>query len=152
MTTNRSLSPDDTGRLALRLALGTMWLSHGLVLKLLTFGIAGLAAWLSSMGLPAGMAWPLTLAEIIGGVLILGGWHGRQVSLALSPILLGALWVHSGNGWVFTNAQGGWEYPAFLLVASVTHVLLGDGAYVLHRPRLPARGTRPSHAPAATGG
>lgn len=133
MSTFRTLSPDDAGRLVLRLALGTMWLSHGLVLKLLTFGIGGLAGWLASIGLPAALAWPLTLAEIVGGVLILAGWHGRAVSASLLPILLGAIWVHAGNGWVFTNAQGGWEYPVFLLVASLAHVLLGDGAYALAR-------------------
>jgi putative oxidoreductase len=133
MRTLPTFSPDDTGRLVLRLALGTMWLSHGLVLKLLTFGIAGLAGWLESVGLPAAMAWPLTLAEIAGGVLILAGWHGRAVSTLLIPILIGATWIHSGNGWAFTNAQGGWEYPVFLAFASVTHVLLGDGAYALSR-------------------
>jgi putative oxidoreductase len=133
MGTFRTVSPDDAGRLVLRLALGAMWLSHGLVLKLMTFGIAGLAGWLASIGLPAALAWPLTLAEILGGVLILAGWHGRVVSAGLIPILLGATWVHAGNGWVFTNAQGGWEYPVFLLLASITHVLLGDGAYALAR-------------------
>lgn len=149
MTPTQLHSSDDTGRLLLRLALGAMWLSHGLVLKLLTFGIAGLAAWLSSIGLPAAMAWPLTLAEILGGVLILAGWHGRWVSTVLSPILLGALWVHAGNGWVFTNANGGWEYPAFLLVASAAHAVLGDGAYALQRRRTPPPGARDFHASAA---
>lgn len=133
MATFRNINPDDAGRLGLRLALGTMWLSHGLVLKLMTFGIAGLAGWLQSIGLPAALAWPLTVAEILGGVLILAGWHGRVVSTVLIPILVGAIWVHAGNGWVFTNAQGGWEYPAFLLIASFTHVLLGDGAYAFVR-------------------
>ena len=148
MSTPKSFSPDDTGRLVLRLALGTMWLSHGLVLKLLTFGIAGLAGWLESVGLPAAMAWPLTLAEIVGGVLILAGWHGRAVSTLLLPILLGATWIHAGNGWAFTSANGGWEYPVFLAFASVTHVLLGDGAYVLFRQgRSALRGSdRPASA------
>ena len=27
--------------------------------------------------------------------------------------------VHLANGWVFSNAGGGWEYPAFLAVAAV---------------------------------
>jgi putative oxidoreductase len=121
----------DAGRLLLRLALGAMWLSHGLVLKLLTFGMSGLAAWLASIGLPPQLAIPMTTAEIVGGTLILLGWHGRAVSLALLPILLGAIWVHSGNGWVFTSSNGGWEYPAFLAAIAFAHVLLGDGAYAL---------------------
>ena len=152
MRTLKAFSPDDTGRLVLRLALGTMWLSHGLVLKLLTFGIAGLAGWLESVGLPAAMAWPLTLAEIAGGVLILAGWNGRAVSALLIPILVGATWIHSGNGWAFTNAQGGWEYPVFLVFASVTHVLLGDGAYVLFRKGRSAFRGRDSQVPAPSYG
>ena len=152
MRTLPTFSPDDTGRLVLRLALGTMWLSHGLVLKLLTFGVAGLAGWLESVGLPAALAWPLTLAEIAGGALILAGWHGRAVSTLLIPILIGATWIHSGNGWVFTNAQGGWEYPLFLSFTSLTHVLLGDGAYVLFRQGRSAARDSDRHASAASYG
>ena len=127
------LPAEDAGRLLLRLALGSMWLSHGLVLKLLTFGVSGLAAWLGSIGLPPALALPLIVAEISGGLLILLGFHGRLVSAALLPILLGAIWVHSGNGWVFTSANGGWEYPAFLAAVSLVHVALGDGAFALSR-------------------
>lgn len=114
----------------LRLALGAMWISHGL-LKLLVFTPAGLAGFLGSLGLPAVLAWPMIVAEIGGGVLILIGLYGRQASVLLLPILLGASWVHAGNGWVFSAANGGWEYPVFLLAASLAHVLLGDGAYAL---------------------
>ena len=126
----------DAARLLLRLALGAMWLSHGLVLKLLTFGVAGLSGWLASVGLPPALAVPLIAAETLGGAAILLGLHGRLVSLLLLPILLGALWIHAGNGWVFTNANGGWEYPLFLVAASLVHVLLGDGRLAL-RPERP---------------
>jgi putative oxidoreductase len=131
-------NPDDYGRLSLRLALGSMWFSHGLILKALTFGLAGLSGWLASIGLPPWMALPLMSAEIAGGVLILLGWHGRVVSLALLPILLGAIWVHAGNGWVFNAPNGGWEYPLFLAAASIAHALLGDGAYALSARRAPS--------------
>lgn len=117
--------------LLLRVALASMWISHGLILKLLTFGVAGLAAWLVSIGLPGGLALPLIIAESVGGLLILLGWHGRWVSLALLPILLGALLVHAGNGWVFSNPNGGWEYPLFLALMSLVHLLLGDGQWAV---------------------
>ena len=39
--------------------------------------------------------------------------------------------MHLGNGWVFSNTGGGWEYPAFLIVASFALWLLGDGAFAL---------------------
>jgi len=51
-------------------------------------------------------------------------------------VLVGATWAHAGNGWVFTSANGGWEYPAFLTVAAIVQALLGDGAYAL-RPTYP---------------
>lgn len=128
-------APASLGPTLLRISLGLMWLTHGLVLKLMTFGIAGLSGWLTTQGLPAALAWPLVLAEIGGGLLILLGVHGRWVSLALLPILVGATAIHAGNGWVFSNTNGGWEYPLFLLAASVAHILLGDGAFALKRAR-----------------
>lgn len=117
--------------LLLRLALGTMWLTHSIVLKLMTFGVEGLAQWMGSVGFPPSLAWPLVIAEIVGGAAILLGVHGRWASLALQPVLAGALVIHAGNGWVFSNPQGGWEYPAFLMAASLVHFMLGDGRYAL---------------------
>lgn len=123
--------PSPLAPTVLRIALGLMWLTHGLVLKLMTFGLAGFSAWLASQGIPSFLALPIVLAEIGGGLLILLGIHGRWVSLALLPILLGALNVHAPNGWVFTNPNGGWEYPLFLIAASIAHILAGDGRYSL---------------------
>ena len=117
----------------LRLTLASMWISHGLILKYLTYGIEGLAAWLASQQLPAGLAIPLVALEVGGGLLILSGVHGRWVSLGLLPILLGALVIHAGNGWVFSNPKGGWEYPALLIAVSLVHGLLGDGPLALQR-------------------
>ena len=118
----------------LRISLGAMWISHAL-LKLLVFTVAGFEGFLTSHGMPTFVAWPVVLLEIAGGTLILLGWHGRVVSLALLPILAGATAVHLGNGWVFSNANGGWEYPLFLIAMSVVHGLLGDGAFALSSTR-----------------
>ena len=123
----------DRAALLLRLALGAMWISHGLVLKLMTFGIDGFTGWMGSQGLPSMLAWPIVIAEIAGGIAIAVGFHGRWVSLALLPILLGATWIHAGNGWVFTAPNGGWEYPVFLVAASIAHFFLGDGAFAAKR-------------------
>ena len=116
--------------LLLRLGLGTMFLSHGL-LKLLVFTPAGTAGFFASLGLPGWMAYLVMVAEILGGLLLIAGIQTRYVALGLIPVLLGALWVHSGSGWLFSNENGGWEYPLFLTVAAAVQVLLGDGAYSL---------------------
>ncbi len=114
----------------LRVSLGTMWMTHA-ALKLFVFTIPGFQGFLASHGMPAFIAWPVVLLEITGGVLILLGVGGRFASLLLLPILFGAVAAHGANGWVFSNPNGGWEYPVFLLVMSIVHGLLGDGAWAL---------------------
>mgnify|MGYP001821567523 CR=1 FL=1 len=110
----------------LRLAMGTMFLSHGL-LKVLVFTLAGTAGFFESLGLPGFLAYIVTFAEIIGGVLLVVGFKTRLVAWAMTPVLLGATWAHLGNGWVFSNANGGWEYPLFLTIAGIVVALLGPG-------------------------
>jgi putative oxidoreductase len=115
----------------LRLSLGVMYIAHSLVLKVGTFGMAGTVGFFESIGLPGWIAWATMVAEAIGGAALILGTGSRYVALALTPILLGAIWVHAGNGWVFSAQNGGWEYPLYLLVLSVVQALLGDGAFAL---------------------
>ena len=68
-------------------------------------------------------------AELVGGILLIAGVYSRWVALALVPVLLGAVTVHWGNGWLFTAQNGGWEYPVFLIAAALVQTLLGDGKY-----------------------
>ena len=89
----------------------------------------------SSLGLPAALAYVVFWAELVGGALLVIGVQTRWVALGLVPVLVGATWVHAGNGWLFTSANGGWEYPAFLVVAAIVQSLLGDGALALGVPR-----------------
>lgn len=118
------------GLLILRLALGLMWISHGLM-KVFIFTVPGFAGFLGKIGLPSALALPIIAAEIIGGLLIASGVYARQVAILLIPIMLGALNYHLPNGWVFSTTGGGWEYPAFLVVASLVVALAGEGAYAL---------------------
>jgi putative oxidoreductase len=116
----------------LRLSIGVMFVAHGL-LKLLVFTLPGTAAYFDSIGLPGFMAYLVTIAEVGGGGLLILGYRTRQVALFLVPVLLGATWAHFGNGWVFSNANGGWEYPLFLSVVTVVLTMTGPGAWALQR-------------------
>ena len=118
------------GALTLRVALGVMFIAHA-YLKLAVFSVPGFAGFLGQVGLPGFLAWPIILAEVIGGLAILVGFYGRYVSVLLLPILLGALVIHAPNGWVFNAPNGGWEYPAFLALAALAHILIGDGAFAV---------------------
>ena len=122
--------------LVLRLSLSTMFVAHAL-LKLFVFTLPGTAQFFQSMGLPGPLAYAVFAAELVGGLLLLAGVGTRWVAAALVPVLLGATWAHAGNGWLFSAPNGGWEYPAFLTVATVVQALLGNGAYALANLRAP---------------
>ncbi|HVL36475.1 MAG TPA: DoxX family protein [Burkholderiales bacterium] len=115
----------------LRVSLGVMYIAHSLILKHFVYTLPGTVQFFESLGLPAALAYATFWAELIGGVLLVAGVASRWVALALVPILAGAAWAHAGNGWVFSAPNGGWEYPLFLIAASLAVALLGDGRYAL---------------------
>ena len=120
------------GLFVLRVSLGLMYLAHSVVLKLFTYGLTGTAGFFQQVGLPGWLAYVTFAAEAVGGVLLVLGVQARWVALVLSPALIGAIvWVHGANGWVFTATGGGWEYPLFLLAASLALVIGGEGAFAL---------------------
>ena len=128
-------TPAIVGDTLLRVALGIMFIAHSVVLKYFTFTLAGTAQYFASIGLPAALAYVVFAAEAVGGVLLVLNLYTRWVALGLVPVLLGALWVHAGNGWVFNAPNGGWEYPLFLIVISVVVALQTEGVRA-ERPSL----------------
>jgi len=118
----------DTAAIILRTTVGVMFVAHAL-LKYFVFTLPGTAQFFASLGLPGALGYATFGAELVGGALLIAGVQTRIVALSLTPIVLGATWAHAGNGWVFTSANGGWEYPAFLSLATLVTALLGNGAH-----------------------
>lgn len=114
----------------LRVSLGVMALAHGF-LKVLVFTLPGTVAYFESLGLPGFLAYLTIAGEIGGGLALILGAYTRWVSLAMIPLLLGAASVHLGNGWMFSNAGGGWEFPVFWAVALLVQAGLGGGRFSL---------------------
>lgn len=125
------------GAALLRLALGVMFIAHGL-LKPVVYTMAGSVQFFETIGFPGWLAYVVVAAELIAGTLLIVGYRTRVVAAATLPILLGAAWVHLPNGWLFSAPNGGWEYPVFLAVAVIAQTLLGDGALALGRTRVGA--------------
>lgn len=123
----------DIATLILRVTLGVMFIAHGL-LKVIVFTLPGTVQFFDAVGFPGWMAYVVTIVEIAGGIGLILGVYTRQIAYVMIPILLGAFYVHSGNGWLFTNENGGWEYPMFLIVATIVQSLLGSGRYVITSP------------------
>ena len=119
----------DAAALTLRVALGAMYLSHGL---LKTFDVSGTVGFFGSLGLPPVLAHATIAFEVVGGLALLAGYGSRVVSLLGVPVLLGALFmVHLTPGFLFSAPGGGWEYPAFLALSSLAVFALGDGRWSL---------------------
>ena len=122
-----------------------MLVAHAL-LKVFVFTLPGTVQFFQSLGLPSALAYVTVGAELVGGVLLILGVGTRWVAAALVPVLIGATWVHAGNGWLFSAPKGGWEYPAFWTVTLIVQALLGDGAYALGN-RLPVARQRACKPP-----
>ncbi|MEH6347874.1 MAG: DoxX family protein [Bermanella sp.] len=116
----------------MRISLGTMWIAHAL-LKLFVFSLAGTAAYFESIGFAGALAYPVFAAELMGGIALVLGVYARQISLLLIPVMLVAAWVHLPNGWTHTSTNGGWEYPVFLIFASLAIWLMEDGLFTLKK-------------------
>src|SRR5215218_10179435 len=68
------------GAFALRASLGVMFIAHA-YLKLAVFTVPGFERFLGSLGLPSFLAWPIILAELVGGIAILVGFWARLAQL-----------------------------------------------------------------------
>lgn len=135
------------GALLLRVSLGLLFLAHGLVLKVMTFGLAGTAGYFQSIGYPAAFAYLVIAGEIVGGLALIVGFWPRLVALGMLPIMIGATLQHVANGWVFNAQGGGWEYPVLWTVLLLVQALIGDGAFALRAtPLLSSKTVTPAYA------
>src|SRR5690606_36570318 len=102
--------------LLLRVTLGVVYVAHGL-LKALVLTLPGTAAFFVEHGFPGWIAYPVFLAEVLGGAALIAGFQTRLTALALTPVVLGAFTVDWPIGWYFVAPHGAWEYIAVLLAA-----------------------------------
>lgn len=118
----------DFASLILRIALGIMFLAHGLT-KLLVFTPTGTAQFFESLGFPGVIGYLTIVFEIGGGALLLLGILTRIISLLAVIQMIVITFIHSANGWSFSNTGGGWEYPAFMGLTAASLTLLGSGRF-----------------------
>jgi putative oxidoreductase len=106
--------------LLLRLALGAVFIVHGLP-KFLSTG--AVAQFFGQVGIPAPYAMVLLVGavEVIGGALLLIGYGTRIAAALLALDMLGAI-VTAKLSMGFVN---GWEFEAVLLAATLSLILSG---------------------------
>ncbi|MCG6938745.1 MAG: DoxX family protein [Gammaproteobacteria bacterium] len=125
------LSDPPTATFILRVTLGMVLLAHSLYLKLMVFTLPGTAQFFVSIGLPGMLAYAVFGIEVVAGIALVLGIKTRLFSALVIPVLLGATWAHSSNGWLFTNGGGGWEYPLILTVMAIVQAGLGNGKFAI---------------------
>ena len=140
------------GPLALRVAVGVIFIAHG-AQKLFGwfggYGLEGTGQFFGSIGLSPGylMALLAGAAEFFGGVALVAGVLVRPAAAVLAFTMLIAIFaVHFSKG--FFLDKGGYEYALALFAASLSLLFSGAGRYSVDAALASRGGASPR--PAAT--
>src|SRR5213593_4772339 len=121
MKSLNSLQP--VALLALRLALGVIFFSHGYP-KLAHQG-AGMQGFFVQHGLPGNFVYIAGVLEVFGGILLALGLFTRGAALLLAIEMGVAIWkVHSNGGYL---AVHNYEFPLAMLAGSFALATVGAG-------------------------
>ncbi len=122
MNSFRSWQNADLGWLLVRVALGVTFLLHG-VQKLQ--GIDQVVGFFGMLGMPAIVAYLVTIIEVLAGIFVILGVFTRVSSLLLAFVMVGAIvLVKAGKGFI-----GGYELDFVLLLIALGLVCSGGGSY-----------------------
>ncbi len=113
-----------------RVVTGIIFMAHG-GQKLFSFGIAGVTAGFTQMGIPLpGITAPLVaIVEFFGGLALVIGLLTRLAALGLAINMLGAIFlVHLAAGFFMPN---GYEFTLLLFATSLALVVGGPGRYAI---------------------
>lgn len=110
--------------LVLRVALGVIFLAHGLQ-KI--SGFEGIIKFFAAIGLPAILAYVVTAIETVGGAFLILGLFTRVAAVGIVMIMLGAIFsLKFSKGFL-----DGYEYDVSLLAISVALILSGSNMFSL---------------------
>ena len=113
----------------LRIGLASVFIFHGLGKAMNLGGFSDMS------GLPTAAAALVTFAELAGGVgIIVGAFTNdlitRLSALAITPVMLGAIFMVHWGRWNFTPADGfpmgGMEFQAVLLLMALYFLIMGN--------------------------
>lgn len=116
----------DVALLLLRLALGSVFLAHG-IQKLTE--IEGTIGFFGSIGFAPWIAWFVAIVETTTGILMITGLMTNIAAWLMVIILAVAIVkVHLVNGFI---GKSGYEYPLFMMLTAIAVAHLGHGKYAL---------------------
>lgn len=125
----------DVGLLALRLALGVVFLGHGAQNAFGAFGgpgFSGATGFVESLGFRPARWWAALAVggELAAGLLfLLGLWTPLATALVPATLAVAIAKLHGAKGFFVQN--GGYEYNLVLIVAALAVAAVGPGAFSL---------------------
>jgi putative oxidoreductase len=127
-------TPDSASLMIVRLALGIVFLPHGLQKTLGLFGgggFSGTMSFFTGQGIPAALAFLVILAESAGSLGLIVGFLTRVAALGIGCNMVGAIFlVHLPNGffmnWFGKQPGEGFEYH-LLAIGMALALLIGGG-------------------------
>ena len=124
----------DAALLVLRVAVGAVFLAHGINHIIGGGRIAGTGRWFESLGMRPGIvhAWLASVTEVVAGVLLVLGLLTPLAGAAVVGVMAVA-WItnHRKNGFFIFRPGEGWEYVMVLTVTGVVIAMLGPGRWSL---------------------
>jgi putative oxidoreductase len=132
---------DDVGLLVARLALGIVFLPHGLQKTLGLFGGAGFSGtmgFFTQEGMPPIIAFLIIIGESFGALGLIIGFLSRLAAFGISLIMLGAIFmVHLPNGffmnWFGTKQGEGFEFHILAIGLGLVVLIGGAGKWSVDR-------------------
>lgn len=121
--------------LAMRLALGIIFLTHGY--PKLVHG-AAMQGFFAEHGLPGYFVYIAAVLEVFGSALLVLGLFTRPAALLLAVEMAVAIWkVHSLKGYLAVHE---YEFPLMLAVACFVLATVGAGKLSVDQPLFESRG------------
>jgi putative oxidoreductase len=132
---------DDVGLLVARLALGIVFLPHGLQKTLGLFGgtgFSGTMGFFTQQGMPSIIAFLIIIGESFGALGLIIGFLSRLAAFGISLIMLGAIFmVHLPNGffmnWFGTKQGEGFEFHILAIGLGLVVLIGGAGKWSVDR-------------------
>ncbi|HEY0681929.1 MAG TPA: DoxX family protein [Steroidobacter sp.] len=120
---------ESTGKLILRLALGSLILFHG-VAKLIG-GVGGLSGMVTAAGLPSFVTYGVYVGEVVAPVLVLLGWYSRIGAALIAINMLFAIALAHRADLFVIGKTGGWalELQGMFLFTAIAIALMGPGRF-----------------------
>lgn len=132
----------DLGLLLLRLAVGGVFVAHGVQHVFGIWGgsgLGGLAGYLAGLGFrsPGVLAWVVALTELVGGAGVVLGLFTPLAAAGLLALMINAVLVKANNGFFISGPPGAAsvELEVVLGLAAAALVLTGAGRIALDRGR-----------------